>query len=161
MTPEDRIQKLELYHEGYANIVDALSQFPRDMWSYKPAPDAWCIKEMVIHILDSDINSYVRLCKAIAEPGGPVAAYDGDKWAQALHYADQNIDEALTLLQWMRSRIYKLLQALPEETWANTYDHPEKGVQSLDDWLDTYANHVNEHIDQSWDMYREWVQQDW
>jgi uncharacterized damage-inducible protein DinB len=158
---EERNHMLEQYRLGYPKLIDALSQFPSKALTYKHSSDDWSIHEIIIHLADAEVNGYLRLCRAIAEPGLPVMAYDEARWSQELHYADQNVDEALVLLQWLRARTYRLLRQLPDEKWANTYDHPEQGMVNLDGWLDIYAGHVDNHVAQMWMVYTSWIQQDW
>ena len=154
---EERNQKIQLYGDAYIKLIDALSQFPREMWKYRPAPDRWSIHEIVIHILDSEVNSYIRCRKCIAEPGSAVTAYDGDRWAVALNYHEQNLEDALDLFNWLRGRTYRLLLALPDEVWSHTIEHPENGTMTLDDWLDVYARHIPEHVEQMWAVYAAWI----
>jgi len=39
------------------------------MWQYRPAPDRWTIHEIVVHIADSEANSYIRCRRCLAEKG--------------------------------------------------------------------------------------------
>jgi len=86
-------------------------------------------------------------------------AYDENRWATALHYHDQDTDDALELFKWLRLRTYKLIQTLPESIWSHTIEHPENGTMTLDDWLDTYERHVSEHIQQMQRIYEAWRRQ--
>ncbi len=148
MNTEERQKKLAIYRNAYSQLVDALEKFPEDMWDYKPGPERWSIREIILHITDSEANSYVRCRRAIAEPGAAVMAYDEDQWARGLGYADQDPQAALALFRHLRGMTYDLVKRLPEATWSNTIDHPENGIMTLDDWLGVYANHVPEHIAQ-------------
>jgi hypothetical protein len=38
-------------------------------------------------------------------------------------------------------------------------NHTENGVMTLDDWLDIYARHVSDHVDQMRRVYTAWQQQ--
>ena len=76
MTIEDRTRKIEVYGSAYDELVQGLAQYPREMWSYKSDADPWTIHEVIVHLADSEANSYVRCRKFIAEPGSIVAAYD-------------------------------------------------------------------------------------
>lgn len=73
---EQRLHKIESYGNAHAELVAALQRFPRDMWTFKPSPDRWSIHEIVIHIADSEANSYVRCRRFIAEPDTDLMAYD-------------------------------------------------------------------------------------
>ncbi|HZY42085.1 MAG TPA: DinB family protein [Anaerolineae bacterium] len=153
---EERRRKIESYGLAYHQLVEALDQLPREMWQYRSAPDRWTIHEIVIHIADSEANSYIRGRRFIAEPGTQIAAYDEMRWATALRYHDQSTDEAVELFKWLRSSSYNLIKTLPDVVWSHTLDHPEIGIMTMDDWLDIYERHIPEHIAQMRAVHTAW-----
>lgn len=159
MTPKERNQKIESYGLAYQRLVAALKRFPREMWQFRPAPDRWTIHEIIVHITDSEANSYIRCRRFVAEPGGTVLGYDESGWARALHYHDQSTDDALALFKWLRHASYTLVRNLSEAVWANMVNHTENGVMTMDDWLDTYERHIPEHITQMQAVYDDWLSQ--
>ena len=158
MTPSERSAQIERYGTAHATLAAALERFPQEMWHFKPAPDQWSIHEIVIHITDSEANSYIRCRRLIAEPGETLMAYDENRWARELRYPEQSTDEALELFRWLRQLSYRLIRTLPEEAWGHTAFHPEDGVITLDDWLDTYTRHIPDHIEQMERVYTDWQQ---
>ena len=159
MTSDERSLKIETYGEAHSQLVSALARFPREMWQYRPAPDRWTVHEIVIHITDSEANSYICCRRLLAEPGGTVLGYDESRWARDLAYHEQSIDDALELFKWLRRKSYTLIKDLPESTWANTVHHSEYGIMTMDDWLDMYAAHIPDHIAQMQAVYQDWVNQ--
>ncbi len=153
----DRLHKIESYGRAYDKLVTALQPFPHDMWQYRPAPEQWTIHEIVVHIADSEANSYTRCRRFIAEPGSTVMAYDEMAWAKHLNYHAHSPEDALALFKQLRHSSYELIKALPESAWANTVYHPENGVMTMDDWLDVYDRHVPEHIAQMQQVYKQWL----
>jgi hypothetical protein len=157
MTSNERRQKIETYGSAYQTLVSALERFPRQMWQFRPAPDHWTIHEIIVHIADSEANSYVRCRRFIAEAGKEVMAYDEMQWARSLAYHSRSPEESLELFKWLRQSTYHLIQTLPEAVWTNTVYHPEHGVMTLDDWLDIYERHIHEHVAQMQAVYDAWV----
>ncbi len=157
MTSEYRRQRLAAYGAAHGALVEALKQFPHAMWQYRPRPDAWTIHEIVVHIADSEANSFIRCRRAIAEPGSGVYGYDEWQWARALDYHKQSADDALELFKWLRGTTHKLVEHQPEAVWAQTFQHSDAGPQTLDQWLDTYGRHVPDHIAQMQGVYAEWL----
>jgi len=133
-----------------------LENFPKTMWQFRPAPGRWTIHEIIVHIADSEANSYVRCRRFIAEPGSGVLGYDENKWTRDLQYHDQSTDEALELFKWLRRKSYTLIRNLPDSAWSNTINHSENGIMHMDDWLDTYERHIPGHIKQMQGNYDEW-----
>lgn len=156
MPDNDRTRRIELYGGAYEKLTAALDRYPREMWSYKSPSEDWTIHEIVVHITDSEANSFIRCRRFIAEPGETVMSYDESSWARVLDYAGQSTEDALQLFRWLRGNTYKLITSLPDETWSNTAYHPENGTMTLDDWLDVYERHVPEHIAQMDRIHAEW-----
>ena len=146
MTPQERAQKLKSYRDAHSLLVSSLKEFPKEMWQFRDEHGCWSIHEHIVHITDSEANSYIRCRRIIAEQGEPLMAYDENQWATALDYHDQSAADAIALFKWLRHKSYTLIKDLPEPVWAHSSYHPENGETTLDDWLDTYERHVSEHL---------------
>lgn len=156
MTPTERKQRIESYSNAYQTLVETIRQFPREMWRYRAAHDPWTIHEILVHIADSEANSFIRARRAIAEPGSAVLGYDELAWARNLRYEEQSADDALKLFKWLRGNTYKLIKTLPNSAWSQTIEHSENGTMTLDNWLDVYERHVPEHVEQMQRIYEAW-----
>ena len=95
MTKPERNSLIQSYGNAYKILVEALNEFPKEMWQWKPAPEKWSIHEVIIHIADSEANSFVRCRRFIAEPGSGVYGYNEKKWAKLLNYHSQSIEDSL------------------------------------------------------------------
>lgn len=157
MTHDERLALIESYGQAHQKLVDALKRFPRDMWHFKPAPSRWSIHEIIIHLADSEANSFIRARCFIAEPGKTVMAYDQDKWASDLRYDLQDTEGALELFKWLREMTYRIIRVIPESYWGRTVNHPENGVMTFDQWLKIYEDHVPLHISQMQKNYDIWL----
>ncbi len=156
MTGVERKRKIESYGNAYDQLAAAVQQFPKEMWHFKPSASDWSVHEIIVHIADSEANSFIRCRRAIAEPGKWVMAYDENVWAKSLGYQDQSTDDAIELFRWLRHNTYTLIKTLPESVWSHTIEHPENGTMTLDDWLDVYERHVTEHVAQMREVYAAW-----
>lgn len=151
-----RKQKFESYATAYTRLMEALEGFPRAMWKEHVEHDPWSIHEIIVHIADSEVNSYIRCRQCIAQPGARVMAYDEESWARKLNYLEQDVDEALELFRLLRLRTARLIQNVPDAAWSNTIEHPENGTMTLEDWFDVYDRHVPEHLEQMQRIYDAW-----
>jgi hypothetical protein len=148
MSTNDRKAKIENYGKDYERFVAFLDTVSDDQLKFKPAPDKWSGNEIIVHIADAEANSYVRLRRALAEPGAPVMPYDQDTWTKELNYGAQDVKMHLQLFKFLRELSYRLIKDMPEEKWQNYYSHPDYGKVGLEKWLDTYVAHVPGHIEQ-------------
>jgi hypothetical protein len=152
----ERRDRLQHYQNAHAMLIETVGRYPRSMWHYKASKSDWSIHEILVHITDSEANSYIRCRRLIAEPGARLTGYDEMAWAKNLDYHALSTDDAIELFRLLRGNTYALIKDLPEPVWANSGQHTENGLTTLDDWLVTYANHVPEHIDQMDRVHAAW-----
>lgn len=121
--------------------------FPRELLDYRPPiEDAWTIREHLAHVVDTEVNAFVRYRKCVAEPGSRVCTFDEERWKQNLGYADQPLVESLSAFKVLRALAYRHLKTLDRTDWERYFVvHPERGRFSLDDWLSTYTDHIDVH----------------
>ncbi len=148
MTHKERQKLIESYGQAHAAVVNALKEFPREMWQYKPATNKWSVHEIIVHLAESEANSFIRCRVFLAEPGRTLFAYDQDTWAIKCDYHQQSPETALETFRWLRQSSYELIKMLPEESWNAKVMHPEHGEMTFDTWLKIYENHTPKHIGQ-------------
>lgn len=154
MSKAERGRLITSYGKAYEKIRAALAEFPREMWQWRPALGKWTIHENIIHLADSEANSYARCRKFIVEPDSTVMAYDQEAWAENLNYHEQSTEDALELFRLLRTMTYNLIKNLPDEIWEHTIEHPENGTMTFKDWLRVYENHT--HIGSMRRVYDAW-----
>jgi len=157
MNQAERQELIEKYGRAYEDFATALKSIPREAWAFKPEPKEWSVHEVVIHLADSETNSYLRARRLIAEPGQPLMAYDQDVWAIELDYHSQSTEDAMAVLKGVRQMTYDLINGLPDEVWSNTAVHPEYDEPyTFEQWLRIYADHPYVHIEQIQNNHQLW-----
>ena len=157
MDKTERAALIESYGSAFDDFVAALKAIPKEAWLFKPAPKEWSVHQVIVHLADSETNAYLRARRLIAEPGGPLIAYDQDVWADQLDYYGTNIDEALEVTRLVRKLTYDLLKRLPEGVWEHSVVHPESSEPyTFEKWLRIYAKHPRVHAGQISENYRLW-----
>jgi hypothetical protein len=160
MNQDERKEMIEEYGRGFDLLTAALAEVPQEAWEFKPAADEWSIHEIVVHMKDSESMGVIRLHKLIAEPGSTLMAYEESKWADALNYQYQDVEDALQILKLTRRTTYRLLKTLPDQVFMQSVVHPEYGESyTLEKWLNIYARHIPEHIEQLQKTYQAWQEQ--
>ncbi len=149
MNIEERNTKIEEYGRGYQLLTAALADIPRDAWAFKPSPEEWSVHEIIVHMGDSESMAALRLRKLIVEPGSRLMGYEEARWAGALHYKDQDAEDALDIIRLARQTTYRLLKSLPDDAFAHSVIHPEHSEPyTFDSWLNIYSHHIPDHIEQ-------------
>ena len=149
MDKSERNQLIEIYKTSFSEFETALDKIPQEMWTFKPEPKEWSVHEIIVHLADSETNSYIRARRLIADPGEMLMAYDQDHWAIALDYHSQDWQIALETSRLVRQSSYELIKDLPENVWAHSAKHPEHDENfQFEQWLRIYAKPPLAHRDQ-------------
>ena len=106
----------------------------------------WTVRQVVHHVPESHMNSYVRCKLALTEDEPTIKPYDQDLWAGLPDVASVPIEVSLALLDSLHLRWTALLRALNPKDWQRTFHHPERGPVSLDMNLALYAWHGRHHV---------------
>lgn len=109
-------------------------------------PDGWTVRQLVHHVPDSHLNSYVRFKWALTEDAPVIKTYEEALWAQLPDSRVTPIEVSLTLLEALHQRWVLLMNSLTEEQWARTFRHPEWGDVPLGKALGLYAWHGRHHL---------------
>lgn len=149
MNKNERNEKIEQYRRGFDLLKAALAEVPAEAMKFKPSDKDWSAHEVVVHMADSEAMSALRARKLIVEPGSQLMGFEEAKWADALTYQEQSLEDALQVIKYARQTTYNLLKTLPDEVFAHSVKHPENPEPyTFDRWLTIYANHIPNHIEQ-------------
>ncbi len=109
-------------------------------------PGGWTVRQVVHHVPDSHMNSYVRFKLAITEDEPTIKPYAEDRWAELADAKSAPVEVSLTLLDSLHERWVRLLRSLGPEEWKRTFRHPELGAMTLEKTLALYAWHGRHHV---------------
>jgi uncharacterized damage-inducible protein DinB len=109
-------------------------------------PGGWSVRQVVHHVPDSHLNSYVRFKLALTEDDPTIKPYAEDRWAELADSKATPIEVSLTLLDSLHDRWVRLLRSLTEEEWKRTFRHPDLGRMTLEKTLALYAWHGKHHV---------------
>lgn len=109
-------------------------------------PDGWTVRQVVHHVADSHMNSWIRFKLALTEEQPTIKPYAEDRWAELPDSRELAIEPSLVLLDALHERWAVLLRSMSEADFARTFVHPDSGVVSLSRNLGIYAWHGNHHL---------------
>ena len=104
----------------------------------------WTVRQVVHHVADSHMNSYIRFKLALTEYEPTIKPYDEGAWA-VLPDAAMPIEVSLQLTRALHQRWVALLGAMTEKDFAKKFRHPERGLQDLATTLALYDWHSRHH----------------
>jgi hypothetical protein len=109
-------------------------------------PGGWTVRQVVHHVPDSHLNSYMRCRLALTEDEPTIRPYLEDRWAELPDAKGAPVEVSLFLLEALHRRWVLLLRSLTADEWKRTFRHPELGVLSLERNLALYAWHGRHHV---------------
>ena len=109
-------------------------------------PDGWTVRQVVHHLPDSHMNSYIRFKLAITEAVPTIRPYHEDRWAELTEARMAPIDASLDLLDALHSRWALFLKSLGPDDFARNFRHPELGELNVGLNVGLYAWHGQHHV---------------
>lgn len=109
-------------------------------------PGGWTVRQVVHHVPESHLNSYVRFKLAITEDEPTIKPYFEDRWAELDDARQAPIALSLDLLEALHGRWIWFLRSLKQADFQRTFRHPELGIVSVDKNIALYAWHGEHHV---------------
>ena len=109
----------------------------------------WTIRQIVHHLADSHLNSYVRFKLALTEDRPTIKPYDESRWSQLADARRADIAPSLHLLDGLHARWGHLLRSLTPDEFERSFYHPGSR-ETLPLWraLAYYVWHARHHTGQ-------------
>lgn len=148
VSPEDRMTwmgEIENLPVHLAHAVAGLTESQLDT-AYRPG--GWTVRQVVHHLADSHINSYVRFRLAMTEDQPTIKPYREAAWAELADAKVSRVEVSMHLLEALHARWLILLRSFSSSDMARTFRNPERGEMSLDSALGLYAWHGRHHVAQ-------------
>ena len=111
-------------------------------------PDGWTVRQVVHHLPDSHMNSYIRLKWTLTEQEPTIKHYNEVHWSELRDARNAPAEISLSLLEALHRRLVLVLTGLSPEEFSRKYNHPEFGVMTIDKTLSLEAWHGRHHIAQ-------------
>ncbi len=109
-------------------------------------PGGWTVRQVVHHVPDSHINSYVRFRLALTEDDPVIKPYEEGRWAELSDARGMPVEPSLALLDSLHARWVPLLRSLSAADWKRSFRHPELGAVRLEQNAALYAWHGRHHV---------------
>lgn len=147
ITPEKRQQWIDEIAATPANVRAAVAGLSDEQLDTPYRPDGWTIRQVVHHLPDSHINSYMRFKLALTEENPTIRPYWEDRWAELSDGKSAPVEYSLAFLDALHARWVLTLQNMSEDDFKRTFFHPEsKETVDLDTNLQIYAWHCRHHL---------------
>lgn len=145
VSPEERIQFIREIEATPARLRAAIAGLSDSQLDTPYRPGGWTVRQVVHHVPDSHLNSYIRFRWALTEDEPNIKTYHEDRWAELPDARTAPVEVSLALLESLHKRWAALLWSLSDEDWKRSFRHPELGPVSLEKNAALYAWHGRHH----------------
>ena len=148
ITPERRQEWIKVIEDAPANLRAAVEGLTEVQLDTPYRKGGWSPRQIVHHICDANINSYVKFKLAATEDEPTVKFWDETSWAQLLDARTAPVEVSLSLLDSLHVRWVTFLRSLTEADLARRFHHPTSGVVTIERNIHGYSWHCRHHTAQ-------------
>ena len=146
ITADQRRKLIDEIAEMPARLCAAVAGLNEEQLATPYRPGGWTVRQVVHHVPDSHMNSYMRFKLAMTEERPQIRTYHEERWAELEDARNGPLEISLNLLNWLHQRWVLFLSSLTEDDFKKTFQHPEWGLVPLDKAVGLYAWHGNHHV---------------
>jgi hypothetical protein len=145
ITPANRSRILLEIAELPGRLRDAIEGLSDRQLDTVYSPGGWTVRQVVHHLADSHLHTYIRTRFALTQIEPSIMAYDENLWAGLKDAKSGPVEPSLLLLDGIHARWIQLLESMSEADWSRKFVHPERGVVALSANVPLYAWHGRHH----------------
>jgi hypothetical protein len=146
ITPVDRDAFIDRFEATPRHLREAVGGLDEAQLDTPYRPEGWSVRQLVHHVVDSHLNSYVRFKWALTEEAPAIKVYDQDGWAELEDSRTAPVEMSLAFLDALHERMTFLLRRMSDEDFGRTFTHPDWATVRLDQSLSIYAWHGDHHV---------------
>jgi hypothetical protein len=147
----DELKKVADKIEQQVNFAaDHWRALPDSTLTFRPSEDAWSIKEVIGHMIDSASNNHQRFIRLqlVQELTFPDYGQDNIHWVRIQNYQNRAWEELLGLWRHYNLQLADIIRSVEPSCLNHFWQlDAEKRVTLLDLMVD-YLRHLEDHLDQ-------------
>ena len=146
--PAERSQAIRDIAEMPAKLRAAVAGLAPERLDIPYREGGWTIRQIVHHIPESHMHSYIRFKLALTEDHPTIKPYDEALWAKLPDAGTAPIGLSLDLAEALHQRWVLVLRAMTDSDFARTLHHAEAGTLRLQAVAACYGWHSRHHVAQ-------------
>src|SRR5439155_577100 len=103
-SPDDRRRLLNQIEQTPARLRAAVEGLSAEQLDTPYRPDGWTVRQVVHHVPDSHLNSYIRFKLALTEDEPVIKPYEQTRWAELEDGKTADVGISLALLESLHKR---------------------------------------------------------
>ena len=148
MTPGEIAGILEISGQAYASLLRAL---PHGFASWRPAPEEWCVNEVVGHVTEAERRGFAGRVRTILREDEPqLHPWDQAGIARARRDCERNSQDLLKEFESVRRESLDLIRSLRSDQLERGGMHPKVTRLTVNDLLHEWVHHDGNHLRQAY-----------
>lgn len=148
ITPEKREDWIRDLEEAPKLLRETVAGLNDEQLDTRYRDGGWTHRQLVHHIADSNINSYIRFKLAVTEDKPTIKTWEQSDWSKLIDATIMPVEVSIKLLAFLHARWVVFLRALSEKDIKKEFIHPEGGVVSVEENIWNYSWHTRHHTAQ-------------
>lgn len=129
-----------------------------ELLRWRPEADAWCIKEIIGHLIEADRHAFAARIERMIEAEEPeLPPVDIDEMAAARHDDERSLLDLLDELETQRAAYANMVRTLTAEQMARSGRHTKYGRFLVSDFVYEWAYHDGSHLIQLYELLRQHI----
>jgi uncharacterized damage-inducible protein DinB len=145
ITAEDRARFISVIERLPKSLSAAVAGLNDEQLDTPYREGGWTIRQVVHHLADSHMNSFIRFKLALTEESPTIKPYDEAACAELADSLRMPVNTSLMLLEGLHQRWTVLLRSMDQQHYQRAFKHPELGLVKLDVNLALYEWHCRHH----------------
>ncbi len=147
-TREERQQRIDVIRHFPSRFTALVKNLDDDQLNGEFLPGEWTVRQIVHHVPESHMNSFIRLKLILSEDHPTLKPYDQALWTAMPDATQISVEASLLILRGVHERWCCLFESLSDDQWKRTGHHLENGDMTVDDLLVMYDDHCHLHYEQ-------------
>jgi hypothetical protein len=114
----------------------------------RPAPEKWCRREILGHLLDSAFNNHQRFVRAQLADALDIAGYAQDDWVRVQGYAQADWGALVALWEGVNRHLALVMARIPAAALSRPIHIGGQPPVTLAFVVTDYIRHVEHHLAQ-------------
>jgi hypothetical protein len=123
-------------------------QSPPGVLARSYAPGKWSMRQLLLHLVDSEGVLLDRLRRLAADDKPLLWAYDENRWVEELAIGGRSLETAAALFAATRNAVIELSTLLPADRHGRAGIHSEAGRKTFAEVLEGVHHHNAHHLEQ-------------
>ena len=136
--------------QSVSAVVEHWRDLPESTLRFRVSADAWSIKEIIGHMIDSASNNHQRFVRLqlVKKLTFPDYGQDNIHWVRIQNYQDRPWEELLNLWRHFNIQLAYIIRSVDPVCLTHVWQIDPKTSVTLFDLMIDYQRHLKAHLDQ-------------